>query len=144
VPILRRYITSEKERVDDVCKHFATIVDCATRTATFLSLEAKTYSAVSLDRSYDDGIAAIAADAACVGAKSHLVIRHASLGQRRVDGQLIDGYTTFQEQSFVSNLLSVTTTETRTYYFPADAATHTRLRRRRSAVALGLWITMEL
>ncbi len=117
VPILRRYMTMQRERIDDVCKREATIIDCIDRTVTSLALDAKTYTVVSLDMPYDDGIAEIAAHVKRSGLKSKLVITRAALGQRKVGGYVTDVYRRNDRQTTVSDLFTITTQETWTYYF---------------------------
>jgi hypothetical protein len=114
--LIRRYLTKRKERIEDVCKQEATIVDCNTRTATLLDLTNKRYWVVSLDAKYDDGIPDASARSAD-GMSSATAIERKALGPKIVGGTLTEEYTKSYEQSIVSSILSVTSVDRWRYYF---------------------------
>src|SRR5665213_225298 len=119
----RRYITTQRERVEDVCMQDVTIVDCNARTATMLALGAKTYLVVSLDAPYNDGMDAAFAWEAGTGVKmtSSTTIERTALGPRKIAGVLTDEYKTLDKQVGTSSMgattLSITTADSWTYYF---------------------------
>ncbi len=114
--LIRRYMTTRKERIDDVCKQEATIVDCNTRTATLLDFTNNVYRAVSLDAKYDDGIAELSAPSAD-GMTSTVAIERAALGPKNVGGSLTDEFTASYEQSIVSSDMTIDSLDRWRYYF---------------------------
>jgi hypothetical protein len=115
--LVRRYMTAERERIDEVCKQEATIVDCESRTVTALDLQHKQYSRISLDLAYDDGIAEMRALSDKVGSTSTLTIERSAHGTRKIDGAVIDEYVNVRTQNIASSGLSLTTRDSWTYDF---------------------------
>ena len=115
--LTRRYITIQKERIDEVCQHESIIVDCKARTATLIALEAKTYYSVSLDTKYDDFRNEVSASMAKVAMTSTIDIQRTMLGSQSIDGRLTDDYKMVGKLSVASDLMSLTTVDSWTYYF---------------------------
>ena len=108
-------MTTRKERIEDVCKREATIVDCNTRTATMLDFTNKTYFSLSLDARYADASTLTAHPA--LDYRSTIAIERAALGRKVGGGRPTDQYTESYEQSFVSSELSTTDLDRWRYYF---------------------------
>ncbi len=130
--LIRRYITAQRERIEEVCGNEAMIVDCEKRTATFLDLAAHNYSVVSLDAVNNDpawleAIAQQKAAWANISMTERTVIERDALGVTAVDGVVTDAYSYMIDNATASRMsdpslaqLDVDMNDSWTYYFLAQ------------------------
>jgi hypothetical protein len=102
--LIHRYITPQRERIEESCQHQATIIDCTTRTATFLDLTGHDYSVVSLDAVGNDPavLGAIAEQKAMwakISVTSRTVTERDQLGVTAVDGVLTNAFFVMTDHS---------------------------------------------
>ncbi len=121
--LVRRYLTTERERLDDVCQSVSLIVDCPLRRVVVVGHAAKTYTVKSLDAPPDPRVAEAekredeASAAVRAMMKSVLMEHRAERGRANIDDTSLDAFTIDRLQSTTSPNLSVSTRETWTYYF---------------------------
>ncbi|MDP9025408.1 MAG: hypothetical protein M3N13_08550, partial [Candidatus Eremiobacteraeota bacterium] len=116
--LTRRYVTTQKERIDNVCQGETTIIDCNARTATLLDVNEKVYSVVSLDASYEDVSGQIIADMVRLKMTSKVSIDGAAFGSQPAGDVLADKFTRSFAQSIASSgVISMQTRDRWTYYF---------------------------
>jgi hypothetical protein len=115
--VVRRYVTPERERIDEVCKDEATIVDCATRSVTSLDLQRRQYVRTSLDVASDDLTGAVAADLARGDSTSTIDVERDARGTRTSDGARTDEYAVVWRQAITSGGTSLGTRDSWTYEF---------------------------
>jgi hypothetical protein len=117
---MRRYITPARERIDDICRQDATIVDCASRTVTTLDLRQRRFARYALDDVYDDGLASIAADSNGSQVTSTTHVERGAHGTTILDGTRVQEYTFVQTQATTSSSMSIVTRDSWTYDFSSS------------------------
>ncbi len=112
--LLRRYMTVDRERIDDLCHGVTLIIDCKARTALQTFRQSKEYGITSFDATPDPGYAAEMAKERRIRA-SLPKIENVVVEERRNLGA--DRYRVVRRQTLTGPIGVLFTRETTTYAF---------------------------